>query len=304
MKKKLLAFLLSLTLCLAAMPVLAAEKNETSGAPECEHFELKTYRETSVGGQLAATDPEGEPVTFRLTTEPMKGTVTVEPGGAFVYTPDEGKKGKDYFGYKATDASGNESNEETVIISIEKAKNAPTYADMAGRAEAYAAARLAEDGIFTGQSVAGTALFAPDAVVTRGEFLAMCLAASGEHVLQGVRTTGFGDDSAIPVWSKRYVSTGVMNGSVQGYATGSAVIFDADRPITRAEAAVMLDRTFPAAESVEAGAMEISDSVPAWAAQSVARLTQANVYACGADPDAPIARAEAAQMIVNAMDAA
>ena len=74
--------------------------------------------------------------------------------------------------------------------------------------------------------------------------------------------------------------------------------------ITRAEAAVMLDRTFPAAESVEAGAMEISDSVPAWAAQSVARLTQANVYACGADPDAPIARAEAAQMIVNAMDAA
>ena len=304
MKKKLMALVLVLTLCAALTPVLAASGGETSGAPEADHFELKTYRETSLGGQLTATDPEGEPVTFRLTTEPMKGTVTVEPGGAFVYTPDEGKKGKDYFGYKATDASGNESDEATVIISIEKAKNAPTYADMQGRAEAYAAVRLAEAGVYTGQSVAGTALFEPDTVMTREEFLAMCLAASGESILQGVRATGFGDDSAIPVWSKGYVSTGVLNGSVQGYATGSAVVFDPARPITRAEAAVMLDRTFSAADPVEASAMELSDAVPAWAAQSVARLTQASVYPAGADPDAPLTRAEASQMLVNAIDAA
>ncbi len=304
MKKKLMALVLVLTLCAALTPVLAASGGEQTGAPEAEHFELRTYRETSLGGQLTATDPEGEPVTFALTTEPMKGTVEIEPGGAFVYTPGEGKKGKDYFGYKAIDASGNESDEATVIISIEKQKTAANYADMQGRAEAYAATRLAEAGVYSGETVAGTALFRPDEAMTRGAFLAMCLAAADTPVLQGVRATGFGDDSAIPAWSKGYVSTGVLCGSVQGYATGSATVFDAERAITRAEAAVMLDRTLSPAAAAEASTITVSDAVPAWAAQSVARLTQASVYPSGADPEAALTRAEAAQMIVNAMDAA
>ena len=304
MKKKLMALVLVLTLCAALTPVLAASGGAQTGAPKAEHFELKTYRETSLGGQLTATDPEGEPVTFVLTTEPMKGTVKIEEGGAFVYTPNEGKKGKDYFGYKAIDASGNESAEETVIISIEKPRSAPTYADMQGRPEAYAAARLAEEGVYSGENVAGTALFRPDEAMTRGEFLAMCLSAAQAPVLQGVRTTGFGDDSAIPAWSKGYVSTGVMNGSVHGYATGQAMVFDAARAVTRAEAAVLLDRTFSSADAAEVSAPELSDAVPAWAAQSVARLTQASIYPAGADPEAQLTRAEAAQMIVNAMDAA
>ena len=304
MRKKLMALVLALTLCAALTPVLAASGSEQAGVPEADHFELKTYRETSLGGQLTANDPEGEPVTFVLTTEPMKGKVDIEPGGAFVYTPDEGKKGKDYFGYKAIDASGNESDEATVIISIEKQKSAPSYADMRGRAEAYAAARLAEADIYRGENVAGTALFRPDAEMSRGEFLAMCLAAADVPVLQGVRTTGFGDDSAIPAWSKGYVSTGVMNGSVHGYATGQAMVFDAERAITRAEAAVLLDRVFSPDATAEVSAMEVSDAVPAWAAQSVARLTQASVYPSGADPEAQLTRAEAAQMLVNAMDAA
>lgn len=304
MKRKLMTALLALTLCAAAAPVFAAAGGEASGAPKADHFELKTYRSTSVGGQLTASDPEGSPVTFRLTAEPMKGTATVEPGGAFVYTPADGKHGKDYFGYKAIDADGNESDEATVIISIEKQKSTVRYADLEGRPEGYSAVKLAEAGVFTGRSIAGTALFEPDTVMTRADFLAMCLAASGETILQDVRATGFGDDSLIPAWSKRYVSTGVLTGSVQGYATGSAVVFDPDRPITRAEAAVMLDRTFPAPDAAEAvSAMDVSDAVPAWAAQSVARMTQASVYPTGADPEAQLTRAEAAQMIVNAMGA-
>lgn len=301
MKKRLLALALALTLCAALTPVFAAAGTENSGAPEADHFELTTYRSTSVGGKLTATDPEGDPVSFKLTTEPMKGSVTIEPDGAFVYTPGDGKRGKDYFGYKAVDADGNESDEATVIISIEKAKSAPTYADMAGRAEAYAAARLAEEAVFCGKTIAGTALFCPDETLSRGEFLAMCLAAAHEPILKDVRATGFGDDNAIPAWSKSYVSTGVLSGSIRGYATGSAVVFDAGRPITRAEAAVMLDRTFSPGGNVAASAMDVPDAVPAWAAQAVARMTAASVYPAGADPDAQLTRAEAAQMLVNAM---
>ena len=304
MRKKLMTTLLALTLCAALSPVFAAAGSAVSGAPEAENFTLKTYRETSLGGQLAAADPEGQPVTFRLTTDPMKGSVEIEPGGAFVYTPAEGQKGKDYFGYKATDADGNESDEATVIISIEKKKPTITYADLRGRPEEYAAARLAEAGVCTGQTVAGTALFDPDKPITRETFLAMCLAAAGEDILQGVRATGFGDDAAISVWSKRYVSTGVLTGSVQGYTDGRTMVFDPERPITRAEAAVMLDRTFSIRAEAPLPVSRTSNAVPAWAEQSVARLTQASVYPGGADPLAPLTRAEAAQMLVNAMDAA
>lgn len=303
MKQRFLALVLALTLCAALTPALAASGAAQAGAPEADHFELTTYRNTSVGGQLTASDPDGDPVTFKLTTEPMKGKAEIEPGGAFVYTPADGKRGKDYFGYKAVDADGNESDEATVIITIEKAKSAPSYADMENRAEAYAAARLAEETVCCGRTIAGTALFCPDETLTRGEFLAMCLAAADEPILQDVRATGFGDDDAIPAWSKGYVSTGVLNGSVHGYANGSAVVFDAEKPITRAEAAVMLDRTFAPAGALPASATEVSDAVPAWAAQSVARMTVARIYPAGADPDAQLTRAEAAQMLVNAMDA-
>ena len=302
MKQKVLALVLVVTLCAALTPVLAAPLTEPAGAPVCDHYDLETCRGTSLGGQLTATDPEGDPVTFRLTTEPMKGTVTIDQSGAFVYTPAEGKKGKDYFGFKATDADGNESDEETVIITIRKAKHAPAYADMTGRAEAYAAARLAELGVYSGVTVAGTALFRPDAPVTRETFLAMCLAAAGESVLQDVRATGFADDSAISAWSRGYVSTGVLTGSVEGYATGTAVVFQPGQNVTRAEAAVMLDRLLSQETEVEAAAVDLPDAVPAWAAQSVARLTQASVYPKGADPDAPLTMAEAAQMLVNAID--
>lgn len=41
-------------------------------------------------------------------------------GRRFVYTPSEGKRGRDYFGYKAVDASGNLSQEATVILHIKK----------------------------------------------------------------------------------------------------------------------------------------------------------------------------------------
>ena len=303
MKKKLMALMLSLTLCAALVPVFAAEGGSGAGAPEAAHFELRTYRNTSVGGRLEATDPEGEPVTFRLTTEPMKGTVEVEPDGAFVYTPGTDKKGKDYFGYKAIDASGNESDEATVIISIEKAKRAPTYADLLGRAEAFAAAELAERGVCTGKTVGAATLFEPDEALSRGEFLAMCLAAAGEPILRDVRATGFADDSAIPAWSKAYVSTGVRTGSVEGCSADGALVFDAARPVTRAEAAVLLDRIFAPGGVTEVSVTDLPASAPAWAAQSVARLTQVSVYPAGADPDAPLTRAEAAQMLVNAMNA-
>lgn len=300
MKKKLLAAVCALALCLTVTPSGFAENAETgeNAAPVAENFELTTYRSVSIGGQLAAVDPDGDPVTFRLTTDPIKGAVEIADNGEFVYTPNEGKRGRDYFGYKAVDSMGNESQEATVIISIKKQKAAVCYSDMQSRAEGYAAVVLAEQGLCTGQCIGATCLFEPDRSISRSEFLAMCMELTDTPVLDGVLTTGFGDDAEIPVWSKAYVSTALMNGSIRGYSDGDAMVFDAQRGITRAEAAVMLDNLL---QTTQVSAAE-NEAVPTWASQAVANLSSCSVYPTGGDCAETLTRADAAVMLVQALD--
>ena len=299
MKRMLLIAVCALTLAASVSPALAGTtQSDLAHAPVPENLQIETYRNTSVGGTLKAADPEGELVTYTITTEPMKGTVELRDDGTFVYTPNENKKGKDYFGYKAADTEGNVSQEATVIIRIKKQKTAVTYDDMNGRAEGRDAVLLAENGVFVGQCVAGHWLFDPERAVDRDEFLAMCLAAQGSPTLQGVMTTGFGDDEAIEAWAKNYVSTARMHGAVQGYSDGKRMVFDAGRPITHAEAAVLLNRML-APEEVSFTA---SDAVPAWAEQAVANLTDCGLFAADLRSEEPLTRAECAGMLARVME--
>ena len=84
-----------------------------------EHLELTTKKNTSIEGVLTAQKQEGDAIDYEITTEPRKGSVTLLEEGRFVYTPREGKKGRDYFGYRSIDAEGNRSEEGTVLIRIE-----------------------------------------------------------------------------------------------------------------------------------------------------------------------------------------
>ena len=104
--REILLFSLCVLLFSGSLTAAAAD-----GAPIAENLEIMTYRGISVGGQLKAFDPEGEEVHFRITTEPRKGTLTLEENGEFVYTPAEGKRGRDYFGYCASDPNGNVAEE-------------------------------------------------------------------------------------------------------------------------------------------------------------------------------------------------
>ena len=89
-------------------------------APVAENLEISTLRDKTVEGVLSALDPEGDVAQFIVTTDPIKGEINLEADGTFKYTPREGKKGRDYFGYKAVDSEGNVSQEATVIIKIIK----------------------------------------------------------------------------------------------------------------------------------------------------------------------------------------
>ena len=156
----------------------AAQPGTENTPPVAENQQIQTYRGVSVGGQLSAHDAEGDALTYELCTEPMKGTVELSAQGYFVYTPKEGKRGKDYFGFRAVDSAGNASQEGTVIIRLVKQKSKVTYSDLTGQGCEYAAIALTEAGVFTAENVGSDYVFHPDAEVSRGEFLTMCMTAA------------------------------------------------------------------------------------------------------------------------------
>ena len=304
MKKILIPASIVLVFALLTSALAFASSGATTGsAPVAENLELATYRGVSIGGRLSASDPDGDSITFQITTPPGKGKIDLDEDGHFVYTPDDGKRGKDYFGFKAMDSDGNLSQEATVIIKIQKQSSKISYVDTAGVSGAYAAVRLAEEDIFTGEKLAGEYVFCPETPVTRQEFLAMCMKLSGASALPGVRVTAFADDADIAVWAKPYVGTALREGIISGYAEdGTDVVFSPDRAITALEAAVILDRCIELTDAVTTW-FGYEDYLPAWALQSAS-----NVSACGLLPygvsfsDASISRGEAAEMLVSAME--
>jgi hypothetical protein len=292
---------LSLVVILSVGVVFASAEEATSSvAPIAENLELKTFRGVSVGGRLRATSPDGGALIYEITTSPNKGTVELGGDGSFVYTPAEGKRGRDYFGYKAIDAQGNYSSEATVIIKIEKQKSDVFYSDMEGSKANYAAVYLAENDIFVGERVGGEYIFNPAKPVTRGEFLTMCLKMNDFDILSGVLTTGFADDALIPDYQKPYVSTALLSGIVTGYTDGvHSAVFSGAESISYAEAAVMLSRSM---NLTDVAATEYSDAAPAWAAQAVTNISACKIsdYDTAASLN-ELTRADCALFLTEAM---
>jgi VCBS repeat-containing protein len=73
------------------------------------------------------TDPEGDALTAALASNPAHGSVSLNPNGAFTYTPATGYTGADSFTYRANDGSLN-SNTATVTISVTTVNDPPVAA--------------------------------------------------------------------------------------------------------------------------------------------------------------------------------
>ena len=280
----------------------------SNSAPIAENLELSTYKNVAVTGQFAAVDPEGDILTFRLVDKPARGAVTLPEDGSaqFVYTPYENKTGKDSFTYVAVDAVGNTSEPATVKVKIEKAATKVTYADMDGVSAYRSALRLAEEGVLIGEQVGGTYYFHPDALVSRDQFVALAMHTVGLEALEGVTITGFADDAAIPTWAKGYVSSALKSGLVQGTVSEAGVVFEGERPITKAEASVLLDRMLQVTDASVTTLFPDLDTTPAWAYQAAVNLETVGVLQTAADGSLGLSdtltRADAADMLCGALE--
>lgn len=298
MKKFIIPTTLLLIMCMLLSAFsFAVEKKEIL----VEDLDISTYRGVSVGGILTATGGQGD-ITFEITTEPSKGCVDLNEDGHFVYTPNDGKKGKDYFGFKATDSEGNSSREATVLVRLLKQKTKVCYADMKNDGAEYAAVYLAEKGIFVGQCMGGKYVFSPDEPVTREEFLAMCMEAAGTSVLTGVSVTGFADDNSISVWAKPYAGTALKYGLISGYTDDMGTVFNGSQYISLAEASVILDKAMELTDAVATWS-SYNDLVPVWASQAVANVAANDILPYGVSVSAvELTRAQAAEMLLAAVE--
>ena len=213
--------------------------------PVAEDSALETYKNLPNTGKLKASDPENQPLTFTVTRQPLRGTVTISEDGSFTSTPKKNKVGVDSFVFTAADPAGKVSREATVTITILKPSDATQYTDTAGKDCRFAAEWMRQTGIFTGETVGSNACFSPDRAVTRGEFVTMLVKALDIPVDEELTQTGYTDD--IPQWLQPYLAAAVRSGLTDGLENQQA--FGQDTPITAAEADVLLKNALNREES-------------------------------------------------------
>ena len=77
---------------------------------------VSTNFETPVDITLAATDVEGNTLTWTILSQPLHGTLSGDAPN-LVYTPDAAYSGSDSFTFKVNDGTG-DSNIATVTITV------------------------------------------------------------------------------------------------------------------------------------------------------------------------------------------
>ena len=269
-------------------------------------LEVQTYKGVAAYGTLSAYDPDGDDLIFEIVSYPQNGTlILTDTGrGAYVYKPFSSYVGPDSFTYVARDRYGNYSASATVSLTVDYSGTSITYADMKD-SDAYGAALMVtEKGIMSGTQVGNQYYFYPDREVSRVEFLVMVMNAAGIKDVPTCTATSFSDDAEIPETMKGYVAMAYSLGIINGQEKDGVLCFAPNDPLTRAEAAVMLENLLEPDQVPALSVFADHSMIPVWAADAmyslnaVGIMTSANGYIA---PDASVTRAEAAQMLKAVM---
>ena len=105
---------------------VAVTVSPVNDAPVAANDTITTAEDVIKSGNLpAATDVEGDAVTYARVTDASHGTVVINPNGSYIYLPAANYNGADSFTYKVTDSQG-ASNTYTVSVNVTPVNDAPT----------------------------------------------------------------------------------------------------------------------------------------------------------------------------------
>lgn len=271
-----------------AATVTISIKGKVDQAPIAADSSVETYKNMANAGMLKVSDPEGQPMTFTITRQPKRGTLTIRDDGTFLYTPKKNKVGTDSFTYTATDPAGHVSREATVTVQILKPSDTTTYADTLGTDYRFEAEWLRNTGLFVGEQIGGKSCFQPQRAVNRGEFITMLVKSLDLEVDENAVYTGFTDE--IPAWLRPYLAAALRAGITANWPHGE--VFGVNEPISGLEAALLTQNALDLSVSTAAGKDEDS-AIPSWAITAMNALSEHGLVLSAGN----LTRAQAAKLL-------
>ncbi len=234
-----------------------------------ESPKLMTYAKTAVSGEMRGYDKDGDSLFYEVVSYPVGGELRFDSKtGEFTYTAGSLIM-KDSFTYRVKDSAGNFSDESKYILDITEKSTATVFCDMEESAFVVSAVAMAEGGYMTVVENKGKMYFSPDSEVSRLDFLVTAMNVFGAGNIPKVKSTAFGDDSAIPEKYKGYVYSAAKLGIIS--ETGN---FRPNDKITKAEASVILNRVI----GYDATTVSSMADVPEWAQSAVCAMYELGVY--------------------------
>lgn len=289
-----------------SLPCLLRWTDRANAAPVTETAGMKgaveVWTQCDIGayGALPGSDPDGDRITYEVTEYPEKGILTLSSGGNYCYTPFAGVKGSDRFTYTVRDEWGHYAKPRTVSVQVDGRASDLTIADMEGHWAENAALVMASDNAMALRYDNGDLCFDPDREVSREDFVVTVMKALGAGEIEPARTV-FADDGDIAPEAGGYIARAYSLGIVRGSGEGN--LFRPKDPVTRAEAAVILNAIVGAEASDAVAVFADEGSVPVWARPSLTALTSAGIFSGNGDgsiaADSALTRAQVAELLLR-----
>lgn len=265
-------------------------------------LKCSTYRDMAAYGTLSAYDPDGDGLVIEIVSYPEHGSLelTDPAAGTYVYRPGTSYLGTDSFTYVARDRFGSYSAAAKVQLTVDRLGTSVSYADMKGSRSAYAAMHVTEKAIMSGTQVGDSTYFYPEKTVSRADFLVMAMNAAGITGVPDCEKTVFADDANIPATMKGYVAAAYRLGYITGSQKDGKLCFLPDENLTRAQAAVILDRIMTPGKAAVIPTFTDRSDIPVWAADAIYSLNAVGILTPVNGQIAPtqaVTRAEAAQLL-------
>ena len=111
-----------------ALNIKTVQQCLSNTAPAASDASVTTDFETAVSITPAATDADGDNLSFAIVDAPSNGTLSAVNGDEVTYTPNDGYSGSDAFTYKANDGTA-DSAPATVSITVNAADDVDTDGD-------------------------------------------------------------------------------------------------------------------------------------------------------------------------------
>jgi Bacterial Ig domain/F5/8 type C domain/Calcineurin-like phosphoesterase len=104
---------------------------KANSPPVANNQAVTTNKNTAKPITLTATDPNNDPLTYTIVTQPAHGTITGGTGASRTYTPNTNYVGPDSFTFKANDGKV-DSNTATVSINVQDLGSCATNLPISG----------------------------------------------------------------------------------------------------------------------------------------------------------------------------